>query len=213
MLHQGCCNSPQPPHRTPAPSHPKMMRCSCLPRSCGAEVQHRPPTSGWCASSFSSCRDAKHTVINLLIPRELFTFLGPHDITHSSSFQCQKLHFKAPLPSERSCCPNALSPPTAICSQHHPAPRFPTMGAGGRLCIQPVTEGCQVEGTRVLAWAGFTYMFLPHLTRTPPTLPPCGKETDQMSPQIRSPFPAKWPHSAHWIKKPWEKQFLTKTIF
>lgn len=59
------------------------------------------------------------------------------------------------------------------------------MGAGGRLCVQPVTEGCQEEGTRLLVWAGFTYMFLPHLTRTPPTLPPCGKETDQMSPQIR----------------------------
>lgn len=59
---------------------------------------------------------------------EQFSFFRPHDIIHSSSFQCQKLHFNAPLPSERSYC--FMSYRRAICSHHHPAFRFPTTGAG-----------------------------------------------------------------------------------
>lgn len=83
---------------------------------------------------------------NLLIPMEQFSFFRPHDILHSSSFQCQKLHFNAPLPSKRSCC--FMFYRRTICSHHHSASRFPTMGAGCAFSQDRVMTG--LPGTRDL---------------------------------------------------------------
>lgn len=172
--------------------------------STGAEMQPRPPTSCWCVSFFSSCRGAKHTAINLLIPRDQFSFFRPHNIMHSSSSQCQKLHISAPLLSGRSCC--FMFYHRTICSYHHPASRFPTKGLG---CAFSQWQGHdRAIRQKGPVWASFSHAPLPHLTRmliTTFTLHQKDK-TRQSANVKESPFPEQQPQGVYWIRKLWEKQ-------